>query len=315
MITNGLAAKFSSQLQKRVSGAKLVYPPQNLIDFVWKDKPARGKEPLTTQPLKYSGEMAAEKIAGVRHWIEQFPPAKPSYAKGEPTNKMKHVATLVTSLPNVAWTLNLRGRDIPYNPVFHAYLFISLTDAILFVDQTKLTDDIKDYLRSIDVEPREYNDLWTFLRRPQWGEGKVSFRLFDTCTGLRGPQVLIGEDTSHAIALMLTSFRYTVAPSWIEEQKAVKNPTEIKGMRNAYLRDGAAFVRWFAWLEDKFSKGYNITEWEAAFRLDEFRRKNDSYVSPAYESISATGPNAALPHYTPKKSEETFIDKATPYLK
>ena len=114
---------------------------------------------------------------------------------------------------------------------------------------------------------------------------------------------------------MLTSFRYTLTSSWIEAEKAVKNATEIKGLRNAYIRDGASFVRWMAWLEEKFTRGYHVTEWEAAFRLDEFRRRSENYVSPAYESISATGPNAALPHYTPKKSEQVYISKTTPYLK
>ena len=91
---------------------------------------------------------------------------------------------------------------------------------------------------------------------------------------------------------MMTSFRYTVLPSFIEERKAIKNETEIKGMRNAYLRDGAAYVRWLAWLESKMQQGYDITEYEAAFRLTEYRRKNKNYMGLAYENISASGPNA-----------------------
>ncbi len=91
---------------------------------------------------------------------------------------------------------------------------------------------------------------------------------------------------------MLTSFRYTVLPSFVEEMKAVKNETEINGLRNAYLRDGAAFVKWFAWLDEKMAQGYDITEWEAAWRLTEYRRRNKHYMGLAYESISASGPNA-----------------------
>ena len=91
---------------------------------------------------------------------------------------------------------------------------------------------------------------------------------------------------------MMTSFRYSVRPSWVEEQKAIKNDKEIAGLRNAYLRDGAAYVRWLAWLEYKMSQGYDITEYEAAFRLTEYRRKNKYYMGLAYENISASGPNA-----------------------
>lgn len=114
---------------------------------------------------------------------------------------------------------------------------------------------------------------------------------------------------------MLTSFRYTLLPSIVEEWKAIKNSTEIEGLRNAYLRDGLAYVRWIAWLEDKMGQGYDITEYEAGWRLTEFRRELKDYKGLAYENISASGPNAALPHYTPRKSQARMIDRDTPYLK
>ena len=91
---------------------------------------------------------------------------------------------------------------------------------------------------------------------------------------------------------MMTSCRYTVLPSYIEEMKAVKNDVEINGLRLAYLRDGAAHVRWLAWIEQKIQQGDDITEYEAAQRLTEYRRKNKYYMDLAYENISATGPNA-----------------------
>lgn len=91
---------------------------------------------------------------------------------------------------------------------------------------------------------------------------------------------------------MLTSFRYTVLPSYVEEMKSVKNEVELDGMRRAYLRDGVAYVRWLAWLEQKMSQGYDITEYEAGWRLTEYRRQNKHYMGLAYASMSASGPNA-----------------------
>ena len=93
---------------------------------------------------------------------------------------------------------------------------------------------------------------------------------------------------------MLTSYHYTVLPSVVEEWKAVKNDYEIAGMRNAYVRDGVAFVRWLAWLEFKIEQGYDITEYEAAWRLTEFRRLGKNYMGLAYENISASGKNAGM---------------------
>lgn len=97
---------------------------------------------------------------------------------------------------------------------------------------------------------------------------------------------------------------------------SIKNEVEIEGFKRAYLRDGVAFTQFLAWLEDKLlNKGYEITEWEAAHRLTEFRRKQRHFMGLAYENISATGPNGALPHYSPGKSTARMIDRQTPYVK
>ena len=133
---------------------------------------------------------------------------------------------------------------------------------------------------------------------------------------------------------MFTHHRYTVAPSFVEKMMAIKNETELEGLRRAYLRDGVAFVRcpffdlclfsllttvnqvkFLAWLEGKLQDGYDITEYEAASRLTEMRRSGKHFMGIAYKSISATGSNAALSHYTPRKSTARFIERDTPYLK
>ncbi|KAF9557488.1 Creatinase/aminopeptidase [Agrocybe pediades] len=296
MISHEKATLLNTKIASKDS--KLVYPPQNLVDLIWLDKPTKSLEMVYIQSTEFSGRDAMSKLAKVREWIKQQPPSVPSYSKAEPTPAQTHVATLVTSLSCIAYVLNLRGSDIPYNPLFHAYLFISFDKAVLFVESPKLHDDVKNYLAAINVEHRGYTDLWPFLRRREWGEGKV----------------LIAPQTSYAISLMLTHFRYTIAPSYIEHMMSIKNETEIEGMRRAYLRDGVSFVRFLAWLETKLAEGYDITEYEAAFRLTEFRRKNKHFMGLAYENISASGPNAALPHYTPKKSTAAMINRDTPYL-
>ena len=94
--------------------------------------------------------------------------------------------------------------------------------------------------------------------------------------------------------------RYTVLPSYVEQVKAIKSQAEIKGLRNAYLRDGIAFVRFLAWLEQKIQQGFEITEYEAAWRLTEYRRQLEKYQGLAYENISASGPNAGLPFEHPR---------------
>ncbi|KAF8655608.1 hypothetical protein AX16_002990 [Volvariella volvacea WC 439] len=279
-------------------GCKLYYPPQNLIDLVWKDKPTKSKEPVFKQPYQYTGEDASSKLQRVREWIKQQPPSVPSFHKGPPTPNQINGAVLLTSLPQIAYLLNLRGSDVPYNPLFHAYLFIGLEMTVLFIDKSKIPDEIQSYLAGLNIERKDYTELWPFLRKKDWGDAKV----------------ILSPQTSYAIALMLTHFRITILPPYVEHMMSVKNSTELNGLRQAYLRDGATFVRFLAWLENKLQQGYDITEWEAAFRHTEFRRKNDLFMGLAYENISATGPNAALPHYSPRKTTAVAIDRNTPYL-
>ncbi|KAF7376672.1 Creatinase aminopeptidase [Mycena sanguinolenta] len=296
MISHEKATLISNKLATLDS--KMIYPPQNLVDLAWKDKPAKSREPLFRQPIEFTGQEAHAKLHTLRQWIASQPPSVPAYSKTPPTESQIHVGTLLTNLAGIAYLLNLRGSDIPFNPLFQAYLFVSLDKAVLFVDSIKCNDEIMGYLNSLGVERRDYVDLWQFLRRREWGVGKI----------------LISPQTSFAISLMLTHFRYTVAPSFVEEMMAFKNGTEIEGLRRAYLRDGACFVRFLAWLEAKVAEGYDITEFEAAQRLTQFRRKSKHIMGLAYENISASGPNAALPHYTPKKSTARIIDRETPYL-
>ncbi|TBU37642.1 hypothetical protein BD309DRAFT_994978 [Dichomitus squalens] len=256
LISYETATALNSALKPKNS--KLHYPPQNLVDLVWREKPPRSKELI---------HCPASGLARLREWVRRQRPTMPSYSKSEPSS--------------IAWMLNLRGEDIPFNPVFHLYLFVGLESAVLFIEEAKLIDKVKGYLTSISVTWRDYNDLSTFLPRKEWGEG----------------------NTSYAVCLMMTSFRYAVLPSYVDEMKAVKNDVEINGLRNAYLRDDAAY------------QGHDITEYEAAWRLTEYRRKNKHYMGLAYETFLRPGlMPVTLPHYVPHKATARMIDRDAPYL-
>lgn len=218
-----------------------------------------------------------------------------------PSGQEKLSAVFVADLASIAWVLNLRGSDVPFNPVFAAYLMIGIDGkTTLFIESAKVTDEVKEYLREGGVSLKEYSEVWTYIRQKQWGEGKV----------------IISPNTPYAVSLIIGSHRYAVLPAYIEEAKAVKNPVELDGMRNAYIRDGIAMIRWLAWLDQKFSSGYEISEWEASDRLNMFRENElkdesepASYMGPAYENIIAYGANAALPHYTPSKNDSRQMGK------
>ncbi|KAK7051058.1 hypothetical protein VNI00_005170 [Paramarasmius palmivorus] len=267
--------------------SKVAYSQQNLVDIIWDDKPKRSQAKVFLHGLEFTGEHAKDKIKRLREWI----------ASQESDEGDSPKAMIVTGLPDIAWTLNLRGSDIPFNPVFFSYFYLSTESAILFIDSTKLTEDVSTYLADLDIETKDYDDVWEFLKP------------------LR-EKVIITTNTSYAISIAINyrdppppsptptpipspSSQYAlILPNQIEKLKSIKNTTELAGFRNAYLRDGACFA-----------------QYAAAQRLDALRGEAEFSMGLAYENISATGPNAALPHYAP--SEETggrIIDVGTPYL-
>jgi Xaa-Pro aminopeptidase len=245
MITHEKATMLNSQLAPK--GSKLAYPSQNLVDLIWLDKPPKPKKLIYIHSTDFAGKEASAKLQELRDWIEAQPANVPGFSKSaEPKPAQKNIGILITSLScigrfhvyyvadcpqtyysHIAYLLNLRGDDIPFNPVFHAYLYVSLVGAVLFIDKSKVDENVGNYLAGLGVSLREYSDIWPFLRKREYGDGRV----------------LLSSQTPYAISLMLTHFRYTIAPAIIEEWKAVKNEIEIDGLRRAYLRDGAAFVR------------------------------------------------------------------------
>ncbi|KAK1233103.1 hypothetical protein PQX77_003743 [Marasmius sp. AFHP31] len=286
-MTQATAAFLGSRFKKL--GSQLVYPEENLVDAIWKDKPSPSEAPVFIQPLKFSGEHARDKLRRLKKWIQEQ----------EDDSDEEPVGTLISDLPAIAYILNLRGQDIPYNPLFAAYLFVGLDRATLFVESSKVTEGVSVYLSSLEVKTRPYDDVWRYLKNGEWGDkGKV----------------IITQQTSFAIYDAISPPRTMTLPLEVDNMKALKNETELDGFRRAYLRDGACFVRFLAWLEAEIDNGKEITEWEAGQWLDRERSKAEHNMGQAYGNISASGPNAALPHYVPTKETARVIDTKTPYL-
>ncbi|KAG8988728.1 hypothetical protein FRB94_000434 [Tulasnella sp. JGI-2019a] len=304
-------------------GSRLLFPQTNLIDASRSDQPPLPNNPITVHPLKYAGQPASAKIKQIREWLvsQQRSPERSSVFEVLPgelpdesgyPSKTSHTfadvagvtATLtgvvLYALDTIAWTLNLRGEDVPFNPVFFAYLIITQEEAILFTEAGKIeSQSVQSYLEALGVAIRPYERVWSYL---QSDELKAT--------------MILDSNTPYAVAASVTRPRYTVINySYVTNLKGIKNDTEIGGFRAAYLRDAAAFVQWSAWLEEAIvKKKKSVTEWEAALQLGEYRKQLDHYRGLAYGDISATGANAALPHYTPSDKDSPMIETSTPYL-
>ncbi|ESK89285.1 putative aminopeptidase cytoplasmic [Moniliophthora roreri MCA 2997] len=280
------AVSLDSKLKK--VGSALFYPETNLVDAIWSDKPSRSQEPIYLHPIEFTGEHARDKLRRLRQWIQ-----------GQSLeDEERPVAALISSLSEIAYLLNLRGSDIAYNPEFFSYLYVGLNSATLFVDSVKVPEEVASYLTDLGVDWKEYEGIWEFLGKSERGSSGKD---------------IISPQTSYAISRALGS-NFIVLPSQVDEMKSIKNDVEIEGFRKAYLRDGVCFTKFLAWLDTEIRLGHKYTEWDAAEKLTELRKKVEFNKGLAYENISSTGANAALPHYGPTKDTAKVIEKDTPYL-
>ncbi|XP_045886752.1 xaa-Pro aminopeptidase 2 [Micropterus dolomieu] len=255
--------------------------PANLVDQVWKERPPIPPDNLTRLPNRVIQRSWQMKVAHIRNQIRDNP--------YEPT------ALLLSALDETAWLFNLRGNDIPYNPFFYSYTLLTLDEIWLFLHTDRVTEELKVYLNtscvgSLCVQLKSYNTILDDLKK---------------YVAMPGVKVWIGtEYTNYALYEIITPEDKLMTTSYspVLTTKAVKDETEQRILRDAHVRDAVAVIQLLMWLEKAVPEGKE-TELTAAEYANECRSKQKDSRGPSFETISASGPNAALAHYSP--TEET----------
>ena len=255
----------------------------SLIDPIWKERPAIPEAPMFEMPIELSGKSTEDKLLDI--------------------NKMLHKAgadcTILSALDEVAWTFNIRGTDVAYNPVVISYAFVSEKESVLFVNPKKIPAEIAEHLKKEGVTLADYGMLATFLSRlPE------RTRVF-----------IDSKRTNVAIynALPKSSILIEgISPA--NHLKSIKNEAEIKGFRNAVLKDGIAMPKFYFWLEKMLKAGEKVTELSAAAKLTALRSEQPQYVMDSFASISSYGPHGAVVHYSPTPETDTELKTDSLYL-
>ncbi|XP_049884133.1 xaa-Pro aminopeptidase ApepP isoform X2 [Pectinophora gossypiella] len=269
---------------------KLVAVASNLVDEVRAQlcdpPPARPHHDIMPLPVKYTGKKAGEKINELRQRMSE----------------KKAAALVITALDEVAYTLNLRGSDIDYNPVFFSYLLLTPTAVKLFWGEGKLPPSVKKHLEEEGVEGIEclpYSEvegnLVTMAKElSERGDGKHS--------------VWLPVDASEAIHRAAAGLGHVKKPltlisevSPVALAKMIKNDVELEGFRQCHVRDGTAVVRFLRWLHQQVDQGASVTEIQAADKLLEFRKDETDFMGPSFETIAGAGENGAIIHYSPAR--------------
>ena len=246
------------------------------IDRIWADRPALPSDKIFIHDEKYAGESASAKIARI------LDSAKTQGAQ----------AYFTSALDEIAWLLNIRSNDVPCNPVATSFLYVAPTGSTLFVDEAKMTPEVKAYLAEAGVAVAPYTAVLQALAALP-ADVKV---------------LLSGSRASGAIAHVLVG-RYVKGDSPVALPKAIKNDVQIAGIRQAHLRDGVAMVRSLMEIERIMAADGHLTEMDVADILLKNRKKGDLYFDLSFESICGFGANGAIVHYTANEASNTTITK------
>ena len=277
-------------LREAVPGA-VIFPVPDLMDALWENRPAIPTSPIITLGEDLVGESRESKLGWLRKWLVM----------------QEYEAILLSSLDEIAWLLNVRGADIDYNPLVISYLLVTLEEVQWFVRKDAFasvdpdTQDSFEELQADGIQIRDYSD--------------VSFALQSLKAG--GVDVLCLDPASTSVYLREAIEEGESVPLVFEKsspvalRKSVKNPVEISGMREAHLEDGLVMEQFLYWLS---SRAGQVNEWEASQYMHSLRAQVSGFRGESFETISAYGPSAALPHFSTPSEGSALIEAKGLYL-
>ncbi|SEI70393.1 Xaa-Pro aminopeptidase [Myroides marinus] len=241
----------------------------DLLDLIWKDRPALPTELAYTLPISITGQSTPDKIAAVRKVLKQ----------------KRATSHLISSLDDLAWVLNIRGTDVKCNPVTLGFVFISQDKAILFIDSKKLDKGTAEELQGYGILIKPYEEVRNYLKSLSASETilldpkRTCFATYDSVPS----NVKILEDMNPSTML-----------------KAIKNEVELSHERQAMVNDGVALTKFFKWIEENVASG-QLSEMSIADHLRDLRAEQPGFKDISFDTIAGYKDHGALPHY---KAEE-----------
>ncbi|MFW1747167.1 aminopeptidase P family protein [Acinetobacter guillouiae] len=246
----------------------------DLIDEIWTERPALPLQRIWQMADDLNAQTRLEKITAIRHKLIQ----------------KKATGHFISALDDIAWILNCRGRDVEYNPVFLAHLYIDHSRTVLFIDDAKLSTEMQQRFALDNIEILAYNASIEFLL-----ELKQQNILIDPAkVSISYAQAI--EQQSHLVQ--------DINPSTLF--KSQKQPIEITHIRSAMTKDGVALCHFFHWLDNALADKESINELTIDEKISGFRAQQAGFIGLSFSTIAGFNANGALPHY--RATEESFSE-------
>lgn len=241
---------------------------------IWKDRPSMPDAPAFIYDVKYAGKSCGEKVAAIRTELKK---------KGV-------FALFLSSLDEIAWTLNLRGSDVHCNPVIVSYLLVTQDEVVYFISPEKITQEVNEYLQEQQVSLRKYDEAESFLN------------------SFTGENILIDpKKTNYAIYSAINpACKVVRGESPVTLLKAIRNEQEIAGIHHAMQRDGVALVKFLKWLEASVLSGKE-TELSVDRKLHEFRAAQPLYMGESFDTIAGYKEHGAIVHYSATEESDVTL--------
>ena len=272
-------------------GLQLVPVESNLVDIAWSadtehPQPSRPENLVFPLEIEFTGRTWQDKVEEVRKTM----------------NEKGATVLVLSALDDVAWMLNLRGSDIPFNPVFFSYAAVTEKEVILFINNAQVTDNVRASLSSGDMEEsvliKEYSEIKNYITD-----------IVQSSTG----KIWLSDTASQGLVCLVPPKQRILKLTPIALMKSIKNAVEIAGFDNSHNRDAAALCEYFSWLERTVDQ-MEITEVTGADKLEKFRSQQTNFMGLSFQSISSVGPNGAIIHYRPTPDNTRPITRTELYL-
>lgn len=280
-----VSVSFAEKLKQTLAGKQITLNgDMDLVGAIWKERPELSHESAWELPVAMAGESRTDKLKRIRANMQE--------AGAD--------ILLVSALDEIAWTLNLRGNDVACNPVFLSYMLVSMQNCILYVNDTILTDGIVSNLALDGVQIKPYNDIYRDLLALGTGEHLPFSELWGKSEADKKTVLLFdGRQTNFKLKNCIPeTVQAKDAPSFLQLMKAKKNQTECENEKKAHIKDGVAVTKFICWLKNRISS-QTITELDAVEKLEAYRKEQEGYLEPSFDTIAAYGPHGAIVHYEP----------------
>ncbi|MED7819276.1 MULTISPECIES: aminopeptidase P family protein [unclassified Francisella] len=264
-------------------GGKVVFDTENLVAKA--QQKLNQETPIPTEKvfvheIQYAGQSVDSKLKNIRSYLKSI----------------KAECLIETSLDSIMWALNIRGRDVKNTPLAICYMAITVESTFLYIDESKITEEVRDHLTQNNVVILNYDAFFNDLKR------------------FAAKFVIDRNVASYAVKLAVNENEHSQlieGNNPIIISKALKNSIEINGAKDAHVKDAVAFIKWWYWMENNYQ---GTTELDAIAKLVEYRAQQKNYLEDSFDYIAGYAEHGALPHYSATEASNKEIKDDAPFL-